>query len=113
VPASNGAAASVREGLPTVVNMRFAKPLDEKLLLELAQTHSRFLTLEEHSLAGGFGAAVAEFAMDRGLDVHIERIGVPGVLVQHNSQAKQRALFGLTGENVAARVRAVEAASVR
>jgi 1-deoxy-D-xylulose-5-phosphate synthase len=110
---SNGSAQAPRPGLPTVVNMRFAKPLDEKLLIELAQTHCRFLTLEEHSLAGGFGAAIVEFAMDRGLDVHIDRIGVPGVLVQHNSQAKQRALFGLSGENVAARVRAVEAASAR
>lgn len=109
----NGHPRTPRADLPTVVNMRFAKPLDEKLLLELAQTHSRFVTLEEHSLAGGFGAAVAEFATDRGLEVHIERLGVPGVLVQHNSQAKQRSLFGLTGEHVAARIRAVEAASAR
>jgi 1-deoxy-D-xylulose-5-phosphate synthase len=98
-----------REGAsaPTVVNMRFVKPLDEALLLELAQDHQHFITLEEHSLAGGFGAAVAEFASDRGLSIGIERIGVPNTLVQHGTQAKQRALFGLTGENIAARVKAV------
>ena len=45
--------------------MRFVRPLDEALLLELAQTHSRFITLEEHALAGGFGSAVVEFASDR------------------------------------------------
>jgi 1-deoxy-D-xylulose-5-phosphate synthase len=110
---ASGALQGPARRLPTVVNMRFAKPLDEKLLLELARTHARFLTLEEHSLAGGFGAAISEFATDRGLGVHIERIGVPGILVQHDSQANQRALFGLTGENIAARVRGVEAASVR
>jgi len=89
----------------TVVNMRFAKPLDEALLLELAYNHSHFITLEEHSLDGGFGSAVAEFVSDNGLDITVERIGVPNVLVQHDSQAKQRALFGLTAENVAARIR--------
>jgi 1-deoxy-D-xylulose-5-phosphate synthase len=90
---------------PTVVNMRFVAPLDEALLVELAQTHAKFITLEEHSLAGGFGSAVVEFAADRDLGVAIERIGVPNVLIQHEKQPVQRASFGLTGENVAARVR--------
>jgi 1-deoxy-D-xylulose-5-phosphate synthase len=95
---------------PTVVNARFVVPLDETLLLELAETHHRFITLEEHSLAGGFGSAVVEFVSDRGIrGVTVERIGVPNVLVQHASQAAQRAQFGLTGEHVAARVRALAA----
>ena len=98
---------------PTVVNARFVRPLDETLLLELAQTHSRFITLEEHSLAGGFGSAVVEFVSDRGMTVGVERIGVPNVLIQHGKQPQQRAGFGLSGENLAARVRAVEAAAVR
>ena len=97
---------------PTVVNGRFAKPLDETLLIELAASHERFLTLEEHSLAGGFGSAVVEFASDRGLGVRIERIGVPNVLVQHDSQPKQRAQFGLQAENIAARLTAILAAPV-
>ncbi|HEY0798188.1 MAG TPA: 1-deoxy-D-xylulose-5-phosphate synthase [Candidatus Baltobacteraceae bacterium] len=96
---------------PTVVNMRFVRPLDEALLLELAQTHRRFITLEEHALAGGFGSAVTEFASDRGLDVHIERVGVPHVLIQHAKQVDQRAGFGLSADHLAARIRAVEAAS--
>jgi 1-deoxy-D-xylulose-5-phosphate synthase len=92
---------------PTVINARFVLPLDETLLLELADTHSRFITLEEHSLAGGFGSAVVEFVNDRGLPVRVERIGVPNVLVQHASQAAQRAQYGLSAENIAARVRAL------
>ena len=98
---------------PTVVNARFAKPLDETLLIELAATHDRFITLEEHSLPGGFGSAIVEFASDRGLGVRIERFGVPAVVVQHDSQPKQRAQFGLLAENVAARLAAVLAAPVR
>ena len=92
---------------PTVVNARFVTPLDETLLLELAETHRRFITLEEHSLAGGFGSAVVEFVNDHGLAVTVERIGVPNVLVQHAKPESQRAHFGLSGENVAARVRAL------
>jgi 1-deoxy-D-xylulose-5-phosphate synthase len=90
---------------PTVVNMRFVAPLDEALLVELARTHRKFITLEEHSLAGGFGSAVVELAADRDLGVVIERIGVPNVLIQHDKQPIQRASFGLSGENIAARVR--------
>jgi len=89
---------------PTVVNMRFVAPLDENLLLELAETHSRFMTLEEHSLAGGFGSAVVEFLNDRGLRIGVERIGVPNVLVHHAKPEAQRAQFGLTGEHIAKRV---------
>jgi 1-deoxy-D-xylulose-5-phosphate synthase len=89
------------------VNARFAKPLDEALLLDLERDHSHVITLEEHSLAGGFGTAVAEFVSDRGLNLRVERMGVPNVLVQHDSQDKQRALFGLTGEALAARVRQI------
>ena len=97
----------------TVVNARFAKPLDEALLLELERDHSHLITLEEHSLAGGFGSAVAEFVSDHGLKLRVERIGVPNVLVQHDSQEKQRALFGLTGEALAARIRQIAGAASR
>lgn len=91
----------------TIVNARFAKPLDEALLLELERDHSHVITLEEHSLAGGFGSAVAEFVSDHGLKLHVERMGVSNVLVQHDSQDKQRALFGLNAEALAARIKQV------
>jgi 1-deoxy-D-xylulose-5-phosphate synthase len=99
--------------LPTVVSARFAKPLDVELLESLSRSHKRWLTLEEHSLAGGFGSAVVELASDRGWDVTVERLGVPDVLVQHDSQAHQRALFGLTAEAVAARLARVVVERVR
>jgi 1-deoxy-D-xylulose-5-phosphate synthase len=92
---------------PTVVNARFVAPLDETLLLALAETHRRFITLEEHSLAGGFGSAVVEFVNDHGIGVTVERIGVPNVFVQHAKPEAQRAQFGLSAENIAARVRAL------
>lgn len=90
--------------LPTVVNARFAKPVDAQLLEELVATHDRILTLEEHALAGGFGSAVVETISDRGLAIAVERIGIPDVLVQHDTPATQRARFGLSAEKVAERV---------
>ncbi len=93
----------------TVVNARFAKPLDEALLIDLQRNHTHVITLEEHSLAGGFGSAVAEFVSDHGLTLRVERIGVPNVLVAHDSQDKQRALFGLNGDALAARIKQIAA----
>jgi 1-deoxy-D-xylulose-5-phosphate synthase len=90
--------------LPTIVNARFAKPFDEALLLELATDHHHIITLEEHSIAGGFGSVVAEFLADRGLKMGLERIGVPNVLVHHDSQDKQRTMFGLNADAIATRV---------
>ncbi|HEV7179282.1 MAG TPA: 1-deoxy-D-xylulose-5-phosphate synthase [Candidatus Baltobacteraceae bacterium] len=90
--------------LPTVVNARFAKPVDAELIEALTTDHSLILTLEEHALAGGFGSAVVEIASDRRLPVAIERVGIADVLVQHDSQAGQRALFGLSSQKVAERV---------
>ncbi|HTU71362.1 MAG TPA: 1-deoxy-D-xylulose-5-phosphate synthase [Candidatus Baltobacteraceae bacterium] len=90
--------------LPTVVNARFAKPIDGELLAELAADHDTFLTLEEHSLAGGFGSAVVENVSDSGLAVRVQRVGVTDVLVAHDSQPSQRALFGLSAQAIAERL---------
>ena len=102
-----GSTKTGRRRLPTVVNARFAKPFDEALLVDLQRDHDRVITLEEHSVAGGFGSAVAECVCDRGLRLAVERIGVPNVLVQHDSQDKQRAMFGLSGAAIAERIAAV------
>lgn len=98
---------------PTVVNARFVRPLDETLLLELAETHDHLITLEEHALAGGFGSAVVEFVSDRGLSIAVERIGIPNILIQHNRQEAQRTSVGLSSENVAARVLALRQSEPR
>ena len=97
---------------PTVVNARFVRPLDEAAIEELARTHGIIVTLEEHSLAGGFGSAVVESVSDRKLAVRVERIGVPSVIVHHDSQANQRAKFGLSPEAIAQRVRELLVAPV-
>ncbi len=90
--------------LPTVVSARFVRPFDDALLAELATDHDLVVTLEEHSLPGGFGSAVLESISDQGLPLRVERIGVPAELVQHETQGAQRAAIGLSAERLAARL---------
>jgi 1-deoxy-D-xylulose-5-phosphate synthase len=96
--------AAAGETLPTVINARFVKPLDESLICALGRSHEKIVTLEEHSLDGGFGSAVVELLNDRGIGTRVERVGCPGVLMQQNAQPKQRALVGLSPEAIAQRI---------
>ncbi|MFE1745267.1 1-deoxy-D-xylulose-5-phosphate synthase [Coleofasciculus sp. H7-2] len=89
----------------TVVNARFAKPLDTELILPLAQQIGRVVTLEEGCVIGGFGSAVAESLLDNHLMVPIMRIGVPDVLVDHATPEQSMAELGLTPAQIAERVR--------
>jgi 1-deoxy-D-xylulose-5-phosphate synthase len=83
---------------PTVVDARFVKPLDEELLLELAGTHKRFITVEENALAGGFGSAVLEKV---GALVPVVRFGLPDAFVPHGDRARLLQDIGLTPQAVA------------
>jgi len=78
------AAGIVSESLgvrPTVVNARFAKPIDAELLVDLANSHEVIVTIEDHSLQGGFGSAVLEaLATTR---ARVERVGIPDRFIEH------------------------------
>jgi 1-deoxy-D-xylulose-5-phosphate synthase len=88
----------------TVVNARFAKPLDTDLILPLAQTIGRVVTLEEGCLPGGFGSAVVEALMDADLTVPVTRIGVPDILVDHATAEESKVDLELTPAQMAARI---------
>ena len=68
---------------PTVVDARFVKPLDTELLQRLAATHKRLVTVEENTLAGGFGSAVLEVV---GSSVEVVRFGLPDAFVPHGDR---------------------------
>jgi 1-deoxy-D-xylulose-5-phosphate synthase len=85
----------------TVVNARFIKPLDENLILTLAASHGRVLTVEENVVAGGFGSAVLELLADHGLvGVAVKRLGIPDTFVEHGSQDILRQKFGLDADGI-------------
>lgn len=89
----------------TVVNARFAKPLDTELILPLAQQIGRVVTLEEGCVMGGFGSAVAEALLDSDVVVPVKRIGVPDRLVEHAEPNESKADLGLTPAQIADQVR--------
>jgi len=89
-----------------VVNARFIKPLDDELIAKYCQPHSSVITVEEGSLAGGFGSAVMERCQQLGIDdVRFHRIGIPDEYVHHGSQDVLRAQYDLHAEGIAKRVR--------
>jgi 1-deoxy-D-xylulose-5-phosphate synthase len=89
----------------TVINARFAKPLDTELILPLAKQIGRVVTLEEGCLMGGFGSAIAESLLDNNIVVPVMRIGVPDQLVDHATPEQSMAALGLTPPQIAERVR--------
>ncbi len=89
----------------TVINARFAKPLDTELILPLAKEIGRVVTLEEGCLMGGFGSAIAESLLDHDIVVPVMRIGVPDKLVDHATPDQSMAALGLTPAQIAERVR--------
>ena len=90
------AEAAATELGATLVDMRWVKPLDEALLLKLASTHERFVTVEENVLAGGAGSAVAEFLANAGVQVQMRHIAIPDGFIHHGSQQQNRETAGLT-----------------
>jgi 1-deoxy-D-xylulose-5-phosphate synthase len=89
----------------TVINARFAKPLDTELILPLAQRIGRVVTLEEGCVMGGFGSGLAEALLDNNVVVPVMRIGVPDILVDHAKPDESKVDLGLTPAQIAERVR--------
>ncbi len=87
-----------------VINARFLRPLDEALILPMAQRIGRVVTMEEGALPGGFGAAVVETLNDHEVLVPVFRIGIPDVLVDHASPEQSKQALGLTPAQMAERI---------
>ncbi|WCN38939.1 1-deoxy-D-xylulose-5-phosphate synthase [Aneurinibacillus uraniidurans] len=91
---------------PMLVNARFAKPLDEELLLKLAKDGYHVITVEEGVVQGGFGSAVLEWYAQHGYhDAVVELMGIPDFYVEHGSVNEQRQEVGLTAEDIAQKAR--------
>jgi 1-deoxy-D-xylulose-5-phosphate synthase len=95
-----------REIAVTVVDARFAKPIDAGLMAQLAAEHDLLVTVEEGVLAGGFGSAVWETLNDAGVTPRILRVGLPDRYVTHGKPALLHEEVGFTGERIAERVAA-------
>lgn len=98
-----------KEGIKSsVVNIRFIKPLDVKLLKDLATRIKKFVVVEEGVLEGGFGSAVLEFFEREGLDdLAIKRIGLPGKFIEHGKRDELLKAYGLAAQEIANEVKRI------
>lgn len=81
-------------------DLRFLKPLDEKMLNEIGRNFKKILTLEDGSLKGGMGSAVLEFMSERGYTPVIKRIGIPDSFVQHGTLEELYRLCGMDEDSI-------------
>jgi len=89
----------------TVVNARFAKPLDAELIIGLAEDIKRLVTVEENALSGGFGNSVVSLLKESGVsDIRVKSIGIPDEFVEQGSQAILRSKYGLDAKGIARQV---------
>ena len=88
----------------TVVNMRWAKPLDTELLLKVAAEHEALVTIEEGAVMGGAGSAVSEALQAAGLLRPLLQLGLPDVFIEHGDPAKLLALQGLDAAGIQAAI---------
>lgn len=88
----------------TVADMRFVKPLDKAMILELAQSHQLLVTVEENSIAGGAGSAVIELLAEQAVVLPILQLGLPDKFVDHASHQQQLNSVGLDTEQIQQRI---------
>lgn len=89
-----------------IVNARFIKPLDEKILAEILNADVPILTIEEAVLQGGFGSAILEYANDHGYSsANIDRMGIPDQFIEHGSVDKLLDEIGLTTDTAVEKIK--------
>jgi len=102
-----GRALEVAERLnATVADMRFVKPLDQALIKQVAANHSLIVTLEENAVAGGAGAAVAEYISMENLHNRLLLLGMPDLFIEQASQEEQLDQAGLSVDEICQRIQA-------
>jgi len=86
-------------------DMRFVKPIDEKLLHEVFSKYSKIITVEDGCVEGGFGSAVLEFMADHSYSADLKRLGIPDAVIEHGEQIELQHEAGFDPENIEKAVR--------
>ncbi len=95
-----------REGInPAHYDMRFVKPLDEKLLHEVFRKYSKVITVEDGTVKGGFGSAILEFMAEKNYLAHVKILGIPDTIVEHGSPKELYNEIGIDANHIAEAIR--------
>ncbi|HWZ22502.1 MAG TPA: 1-deoxy-D-xylulose-5-phosphate synthase [Cytophagaceae bacterium] len=98
-------ALATEDIFPAHYDMRFVKPLDEKLLHQIFAKFDKIITVEDGCVMGGFGTAVMEFMMDHNYSAKIVRLGIPDKVIEHGEQLELHAECGYDPESIAEAVK--------
>jgi 1-deoxy-D-xylulose-5-phosphate synthase len=84
----------------TVVDMRFIKPLDESLILDLSETHQQLITIEDNAITGGAGSSVSELLHTHKINTTLTLLGLPDSFTEQGSQEELYTLYGLDADAI-------------
>ncbi len=106
----NFAAAAIREVMAEGINpahydMRFVKPLDEKLLHEVFARYSKIITVEDGTVKGGFGSAILEFMAENNYVARVKVLGIPDMIVEHGTLKELQREVGIDPDHIAQAIR--------
>lgn len=87
-------------------DMRYAKPIDEELLNEIVQKYDRIITIEDGTMVGGFGSAVAEYVIQKERPIPVKIMGIPDRIVEHGTQRELHEEVGIGPDGIIAMVKA-------
>ena len=99
-PYGNDVAKAVEGTKAAHYDMRFLKPLDEKLLHEIGQNYRKVITVENGVRNGGLGSAVLEWLNDHGYNPQVVRMGLPDEFVEHGSVSELQKIVGMDAESI-------------
>lgn len=89
---------------PALYDMRFVKPLDERLLHNIFKTFKTIITVEDAAIQGGFGSAIAEFMVDHQYKAKIIRLGIADLIVEHGEQKELYELCGIDSTSILTKI---------
>ena len=92
---------------PTIVNARFLKPIDEKLLHEIFKEYKTVITIEDNVINGGFGSRINKFMVDNNYKSEIVNIGLPDKFVQHGNSEDIYEYVGLSPKGIADKIKSL------
>jgi 1-deoxy-D-xylulose-5-phosphate synthase len=85
---------------PTLVNIRFLKPFDEKLISDVLKHHKRIITVENGTIVGGLGSVISEFAIENGFDIRLLKLGIPDRFIEHGTPEELYAECGFDANGI-------------
>jgi 1-deoxy-D-xylulose-5-phosphate synthase len=98
---------------PAQYDLRFVKPLDDKLLQEVFTRHKKVITVEDGCIAGGMGSAVLEWMADHGYQAEVRRLGIPDRIIEHGEPKEQYAECGYDETGILTAARAMLSSTSR